>query len=320
MWKKTVLVCSVFILAATSAVFAQKYGGKKVLYIDSYHAGYEWSDGITKGIEDTLKGTGVTLNIFRMDTKRNGSEEAKQQAAQGAKKAIEEFKPDVVIVSDDNAAKYVVAASYKDAKLPFVFCGVNWDASVYGMPYSNVTGMVEVSLTNEIISNLKAYAKGDRVGYLSADTETERKNEVFYNKILKISFAKSYYAKTLEEWKQAFLKLQDEVDMIIIENNAGISDWDNKAAEEFALANTKVPAGTTNPWMVPFSLLGITKIAEEQGIWSAQTALTIMDGTSPASIPIVSNKQGKFSLNMKIAGKIGVVFKPTLLKHAEIIK
>ncbi|MEK9149809.1 MAG: ABC transporter substrate binding protein, partial [Candidatus Desantisbacteria bacterium] len=231
-----------------------------------------------------------------------------------------EFKPDVVIAADDNAAKYIIAAYYKDAKLPLVFCGLNWDASVYGMPYTNVTGMVEVSLTNEIINNLRSYARGNRLAYLSADTETERKNEVYYKKILNLSFDKVYYAKTLEEWKQAFLKLQDEVDMIIIENNAGIPDWDDKAAEEFVLANVKVPAGTTNPWMVPFSLLGITKVAEEQGIWSAQTALKILGGTSPANIPLVTNKQGKFSLNMKVANKIGVVFKPALLKHAEILK
>gem|GEM_PF-5859444 len=25
----------------------------------------------------------------------------------------------------------------KDSKIPFVFCGINWDASVYGFPCSN---------------------------------------------------------------------------------------------------------------------------------------------------------------------------------------
>lgn len=30
------------------------YEGKRLLYIDSYHAGYEWSDGITRGIENII--------------------------------------------------------------------------------------------------------------------------------------------------------------------------------------------------------------------------------------------------------------------------
>ncbi len=320
MFKKTLLLCAVLVFIVVSSVLAQKYSGQKVLYIDSYHQGYEWSDGITKGVEDVLKGTGVILKIHRMDTKRNPSEEFKQQAGLEAKKVIEALKPDVVIVSDDIAARYVLKAYYRDAKIPFVFCGINWDASVYGLPYTNATGMVEISLTNEIINNLKPYAKGNRLAYLSADTETERKNEVYYKTLLKLPLNKVYYAKTMEEWKQAFLKLQDEVDMVILENNAGISDWDNKAAEEFVLANVKIPAGTTNPWMMPFSLLGITKVAEEQGTWSAQTALKILGGTSPANIPIVTNKEGKFYLNMKVANKLKVVFKSNLLKQAEILK
>ncbi len=43
-----------------------------------------------------------------MDTKRNTSEEFKQEAALKAKALIESSNPDVVIVSDDNAVKCLV--------------------------------------------------------------------------------------------------------------------------------------------------------------------------------------------------------------------
>ena len=46
-----------------------------------------------------------------------------------AKAEIDAFKPDVVIAADDNASKYLIEPYFKDAALPFVFCGVNWDAS-----------------------------------------------------------------------------------------------------------------------------------------------------------------------------------------------
>ena len=124
---------------------------------------------------DTLAGTGVELKIIHMDTKRNPSEEFNRAAALRAKEVIESFRPDVVTTSDDNAAQYLIMPYYKDAELPFVFCGLNWDASTYGLPYANVTGMVEVSPIPQILRLLRSYAKGDRIGYLTEDTTTKRK-------------------------------------------------------------------------------------------------------------------------------------------------
>jgi len=298
----------------------KSYEGKKVLYIDSYHEGYAWSDGITKGVRETLDNTGVELKVHRMDTKRNPEEEFKKQATLSAKSVIEEFQPDVVIASDDNAVKYLIMPYYKDADLPVVFCGLNWDASLYDLPYKNTAGMVEVSLTTQIIEILKEYARGDRVGYLSADILTERKNLEYYDKLFDLDFDKIYLVTTLEDWKEAFLKLQDEVDLLIFENNAGIVDWEDDEAEAFALENTNIPVGTTNPWIMQSSLLGLTKIPEEQGEWSAQTALEILNGTSPADIPLTTNKRGGIIINLKIAEKLGVVLRPDLLKNAEIIE
>ena len=48
--------------------------GKKILLVHSYHAEYPWVDSITKGVQATLEGTGVDLDIFYMDTKRKTEE------------------------------------------------------------------------------------------------------------------------------------------------------------------------------------------------------------------------------------------------------
>ncbi len=299
---------------------AEKYMGKKILFIDSYHEGYEWSDGITTGIKKELAGSGVELRVVRMDTKRNPTEEWKKAAAARAAAEIKTFLPDVLIVSDDNAFKYIVQESYKDAPLPVVFVGLNWDASGYGAPYTNTTGMVEVSLTTQIIDHLKPFTKGDRLGYLSADTETERKNLTYYEKLFALKFEKSYFVKDMESWKKAFLALQSETDLIIFENNAGILDWNDNAAEEFAKANIRVPVGTTNPWTMKESVLGITKIPNEQGEWAGVTTLRILDGTSPASIPIVKNEKGALYVNLVLAEKLGIVLPPNILKNAQVAK
>jgi hypothetical protein len=59
-----------------------------------------------------------------MDTKRNKDHSYIEQKAREAKSLIEDWRPDVVITADDNAAKYLIKPCYKDHKVPFVFCGI----------------------------------------------------------------------------------------------------------------------------------------------------------------------------------------------------
>ncbi|MBU0758367.1 MAG: ABC transporter substrate-binding protein [Nanoarchaeota archaeon] len=314
--------CAQKTLPQTEDISMQKnqYIGKKIMYIDSYHEGYDWSDGITRGITRILGESGIEVKIHRMDTKNHPAEDFKIMAGRLAWQAVEEYQPDVLIVSDDNSFKYLVLPYYKDADLPIVFCGLNWDASLYGAPFKNTAGMVEISLTSELIEILKQYSGGDRIGYLSADTETEKKNLEYYGSLLGLSIEKYYFASTMSQWKEVFLELQDEADVIIFENNAGILDWDDDEAQQFVNENIKVPVGTTNDWMMQYAVIGMTKSPDEQGEWSGETALRIIDGESPDDIPIVTNKKGNFIINLKLGEKLDIVFKPDLLKIAEIIR
>jgi len=323
-WKTKVFIKFVkivvyIIIFISLSVLADQQASKKVLFVNSYHADYEWSNGILAGIKDIFKDKAIELKTFEMDTKRNRDESFKEEAALKAKAVIESFQPDVVIAADDSASKYLIMPYFKDADLPFVFCGVNWDSSVYGFPFKNVTGMEEVALVPQIIAHLKEHTKGDKIAYLAADVFTQQKVLKYHKKLLNIDYDQVHLVKTFAEWKNSYLKLQDEVDMIMMGNHNGISDWDEESAQQFVVEHSKIPTGTEYNFEMPFSLLGITKVAEEQGIWVAETALKILEGTSPSDIPIVQNKQGKSMINMRIAKKIGVVFKLSVLKTAEII-
>jgi hypothetical protein len=302
-------------LIGTAAVAGQ-YEGKRVLHIDSYHQGNTWNDRIAEAVRETLEGTGVELKIIRMDTKRNPSEAFARAAALKAKEAIEAFKPDVVTASDDNASKYLIAPYYKDADLPFVFCGLNWDASTYGFPYSNVTGMVEVSPIPQIVRLLRGYARGDRLGYLTEDTLTKRKELEYHEKLFGIAYDKVYLANDFAEWKEMFLRAQDEVDMLVILGVAKLTDFDDDEARSLAEAQTRIPSGTDFAWLMPISMLGVGKLPEEQGRWAALAALKILDGTPPSRIPLAHNKEGKLYFNRKIAARLGITEFPPL---AEIV-
>lgn len=298
---------------------AMAEGTKKVLFIDSYHEGYAWSDGITKGVTNTL-GDKAQLKIFRMDTKRNPSEEFKKEAAEAARKVIEEWRPDVVIAADDNASKYIIQPFYLGKDLPFVFCGLNWDCSLYGFPAKNICGMEEVALIEPLLQKMKAFAKGGKIAYLSVDNETARKEAEYIKKNFGITFTPEVYVTRFAQWQEKFKLIQKSADMVIIDNNAGITEWSDEDARKFVLAESAIPSGCIYDFMAPYCLIGYTKVAEEQGEWAAAAALRILSGESPEKIGVTRNKKGTLYVNLPMAQKLGVKIPLDMLKNAQVIK
>jgi ABC-type uncharacterized transport system substrate-binding protein len=298
----------------------KKYAGKKVLYINSYHKGYEWSDAIEKSIASVIGGAGAELRVQYMDTKNHQDEEFKKKAALEAKNIIDEWKPDVVITSDDNAVHYVVVPYLKNTKTPVVFNGVNWDAEQYGLPCSDVTGMLEVDSADQMLKMLKTLKPGAaRIGMLTPDTETEHQEITNLQKNFHVEYADMRYVKTFEDWKKNFLEMQEKVDVLQVQNNAGIQGWDNAAAKAFVLENTKVPTGSIDSsYMSPFSMILYAKVPEEQGEWSAQKALEILDGKSPADIPVARNVKGQIFVNASLVRKLGLKIPEDVLAIASI--
>ena len=163
-----VILASLLIATTTHAA--------RCVYISSYHKGYAWSDGVERGLLSTLEDK-CEISIFHMDTKRLKDEASIRKAALEAKQLIDATQPDVVIAADDNASKYLIVPYYKDADIPFVFCGVNWTVEQYGYPFSNVTGMIEVAAVEQMFDKAAAITgKIKRAFYIGADTLTERKN------------------------------------------------------------------------------------------------------------------------------------------------
>jgi ABC-type uncharacterized transport system substrate-binding protein len=302
---------------APLSAFAQGAAGKKIFFINAYHEGYPWSDGVTAGVESVIRPSGATLKIVRMDTKRNDSPEFAKAAAKKVLAEIADFAPDIIIAAEDNPSKYVIMPHFKNAATPVVFCGVNWDASMYGYPYKNATGMIEVNPLLELLDYLKRFSKGTRIGYLTSDVETERKEGECYKRILGATLNEETYVKTVSAWKSAYVKMQTNNDLLILGNNAGIPEWNEADVAAFMLKNAQIPSGCAYEWMVPYSLIGFTKIPSEQGEWAAHTALKILAGADPASIPIAKNVQGDLMINTKFAKKLGFQFPTSIVSLAK---
>jgi ABC-type uncharacterized transport system substrate-binding protein len=126
--------------------------------------------------------------------------------------------------------------------------------------------------------------------------------------------------KTFKEWKKKYLQLQQEVDIIILESYAGIHNWQSESVQKFILKNTEIPTGSLFRFMAPLVAITIARSAEEQGRWSAQTALKILAGIKPSKIPIVQNKGEKLIFNMNLVNKLSLRIPLSILEIAERIK
>lgn len=304
---------------------------RKVLFVNSYHKGYRWSDDIEKGLMKALSingresigfeggGGNIDFKIYRMNTKLRNQQEQIEQAALEAKQLIDSWQPDVVVACDDNAAKFLIQPYYLDSSMPIVFCGVNYDASVYNLPSENTTGMVEVEHIPETITLLSKYAGGDRIGYIGADDMSNRKSLTFHKEMLGVEYVDGSLVSTFEKWKKEYIRLQNTVDMLIIINPVGIQGWNPEQVEKFLLDNTAIPSGAVGDSEIRYSLLGNVKIAEEQGWWAGKTALQILHGAVPSGIPVTRNTKSKLYINMPIANSLGIKFPLSLLERATII-
>jgi len=125
---------------------------------------------------------------------------------------------------------------------------------------------------------------------------------------------------TFEQWKAAYVNLQEKVDMLILLPPSFIETPAQEAeARRFVLENTRIPSGSVEQWIAPYSLICQAKLGNEQGEWAAHAALRILAGTPPEDVPVASNYRTQVILNMPLAKKLGVKFPISRIEQATLI-
>ncbi|WP_419771055.1 MAG: ABC transporter substrate-binding protein [Candidatus Marinarcus sp.] len=296
---------------------------KRVFYINSYHSGLYWSDGIEKTIKEVLEKSALPIQFERveMDSKRNNSESYKKRVAQKIKNQIENFKPDVIIASDDNAIKYVILPYFKNSTIPIIFCGINGTIKKYEQLPSNITGMEEVKLIPQLVDTLKKYAKGTRIGSLDDDSFSVKSQNQFFEKQLNQKITKMY-ATTIEEWKKNFIYLQNNTDILLLGNSGALVNWDKNKEElkNFVQKETKIPSAAWDITLNNFALLIFANKPEEQGECVANAALRVLKGENIKNIPIVVNQKANIYINTTLAKKLDIVFPFDIIDNAVLVK
>jgi len=321
---RPVLFCLFFlpILVLISSCGKQEKGKFKIVYVNSYHQGHPPSDQITAGLMESLPVDSFEVIAHFMDTKRNPSLEYIESKAAALLDSIKEADPDLLVVSDDNAVKYLVKPHLQDQDMPVVFCGVNWSADQYGLSRNNITGILELLPVEEVMTKMQYYYPSmQRLLVLNENTTTSRKTQPILDTLLNgigIEVTQAL-VDDFESWKAAFEEGNRSFDMVYLQTQGAIKGWDHEEAIRFINQHIKVPLVTCEDHMMPYSIFGMTQVSREQGTWAAKTAKKILLGTPPSEIPVSRNQMVSIWFNPDLAEKVGFQPDPSLLEKARTI-
>ncbi|HEY3441122.1 MAG TPA: ABC transporter substrate binding protein [Paludibaculum sp.] len=136
-------------------------GRKEILILNSYHAGYNWTDELNRGLRSVLEAQRFETEIWveYLDARRMpGDAHLAEERARLSRKYAG-VTLDLVIASDDDATALLAEPGEAlFAHSPVVFCGVSGMALVESLPRSRFTGLIEVfqldTLLNRVLSAL----------------------------------------------------------------------------------------------------------------------------------------------------------------------
>lgn len=304
------------LICLTAGLLACVKTTPKILVISSYHPEYSWVQEEEKGFHEILQVQKIEAKIeyFYMDSKRNTDLKWIETKAKEAQTKIEEFKPDIVVVFDDNATSYV-ATKYIGKKIPFVFSGVNADPKEYGLPSQNITGVIERHpILDAINLVMQLDPKIKKVAIITDDSNSSWGHFTYY-KTLKfpVEIVELCATDNFEGWKQKIRQYQTKVDAIgfieyhTLKDPSFKQSLPPKEVIDWTLKNNRLPEFTTLDFAVKDgALCGDTVSGVFQGKAAAELVASILKGKKPSELPLLCPAEGKKVVNQKRAKELKI--------------
>ncbi len=322
---KRTLMAFVFILVSviglncfTLTYAATEKPAYKVLFISSYHAGFDTLPAQIEGMKRVFDEANISLDIDYMDTKRVDTEENYDNYFKFLKFRLDQdLKYDVILVGDDNGLQFLM--DHRENLVPDIpivfFCINDLERATLANNMSNVTGIVEgislkanLDLAVKLFPNAKKIygivdnsptGKGDASSFmLAADSYSDYQFELLN--------ASNY---TLESFKQklASLNASDIVFyMSYFEDSTG-NNYDIDEATAIISETVKAPVFRMSIGGVGNGLLGGNMVSyEEQGRLAANMAVSIIKGENPNDIHMIQESPNKVIFDYEIMTRYGL--------------
>jgi diguanylate cyclase (GGDEF)-like protein len=174
------IITSLLFLQAqiSSNVLALTVDNKNILYFNSYHSGYKWSDDIYNGIKSglELEENNINLEVEYMDTQRNTSNEYIEALVEMYIYKYSNSSYDIIISSDDAAFNFLIEYGNQIfSDTPVVFCGINYYEDDMLDQNNNYTGVVEgYDIESTVNISLKLHPGVNKVYYITGESLTSK--------------------------------------------------------------------------------------------------------------------------------------------------
>ncbi|MDK9707383.1 MAG: ATP-binding protein [Desulforhopalus sp.] len=283
---------------------------KTVLYLNSYHHGYQWSDSEHDGIRSTLDSSPfkIDLQVEYLDAKKYNIDPVIQGLLEVFQKKFTDERFDVVIVSDDDAFNF--ALRFRETLfpgVPIVFCGVN-DLSDEELALGKLTGVVEsFDLMGTIDVVLKLHPDKKRM-VVVGDTSTAglaiKKQIENLVPRYKDKLQVDYWTQiSLDDAKQRVQNLPDDTFLFFIPYYQIINNR-TYTAEEVMNAlyrHSRVPIYTCWEFLLGHGAVGGSMLSGyKHGQTAASMALRILGGTAAEAIPVLREPNGAYRFDYKV--------------------
>lgn len=107
----------------------------------------------------------------------------------------------------------------------------------------------------KLLYSLKYFKRITKVGYLASDELAAHQDGGLYRKELREVFVEKY-VKTFDQWREKFIEMQDQVDVLIIGSTDRIKGWKPTRAKNIILESSRVPTGSLKKDLADITFLG----------------------------------------------------------------
>ena len=356
-WMKSVFLIGFGLLLVSLAYGEQQK--KRIFVVSSYHKSYLWSEATQKGLTNAMLNYGYLDNIQQaddftkndhvesskalikkawMDTKRKNSFREIAKTTVRIMRSIDEFKPDLVLLGDDNAANYI-GNQLLDTPIPVVFWGINGLPLKYGLvesmdsPGHNVTGVWQVGYPRESLELLhRLIPEAKTFAILACDSETSRPRVKQIRNLarkgeLPLKIVDVVVTNSFSEFKTRTLELVPNVDAFFILNHDTLIDDQGNHVDmldvgKWYLENVKRPeASPESQFVREGMLLTASDSGYSQSYKAFEMAFDILEqGLNPSRMRTVVPPKGPLMVNRIRAKTLGISLEDKMDTIDEIVE
>jgi len=311
-----VLVVCLYLICAP-LTYLEANQRKNVLVLHSYHQGLGWTDGITQGIESSLRRTDQEIELFfeYMDTKRIHDAQHFQNLYELYRHKYRNRRFDVIISSDDHAFNFLLPHHQElFPDTPIVFCGVNDFKDSMLVGHNLITGVVEafdIKGTMDVAVQLHPNAKEvivivDKTLSGTIVKELMMKDIPYFKDVLRFTFLEDLdMSEVLERVKNLPTDSIVFLISLLIDKSGNTFSFEKSCA--LISQNSSVPIYSHSDVYLGHGLVGgMLNCGDAQGQMAGEMASRILHGEKVKDIPVVKESPKRYKFDYEQMQRFGI--------------